>query len=127
MSDNSNSAKKIKLVLQLEGAAIFILATALYASFDMSWWFYAALILAPDLAMIGYAFGAKIGTFCYNMAHNYILPVGLALAGLQFDQMTLISIALIWFAHIGADRLLQYGLKFTSGFKHTHINMIKGI
>jgi len=31
-------------------------------------------------------------------------------------------IALIWAGHIGADRLLGYGLKFESGFTNTHLS-----
>ena len=33
----------------------------------------------------------------------------------------LLLLALIWLAHIGMDRLLGYGLKYSSGFKDTHI------
>ncbi len=29
-------------------------------------------------------------------------------------------IALIWFGHIGVDRLLGYGLKLPTGFQDTH-------
>jgi len=30
-------------------------------------------------------------------------------------------VALIWVAHIGADRLLGFGLKYPEGFKPTHL------
>ncbi|MGQ7476239.1 DUF4260 family protein [Streptococcus suis] len=38
---------------------------------------------------------------------------------------------LIWLAHIGWDRAFGYGLKYESGFKHTHLgdlglNSVKG-
>jgi hypothetical protein len=32
-------------------------------------------------------------------------------------------VALIWAAHIGADRLVGYGLKFESGFENTHLSV----
>jgi hypothetical protein len=35
-----------------------------------------------------------------------------------------ISVSLVWFAHIGMDRLLGYGLKHTSGFRDTHLGRI---
>jgi hypothetical protein len=35
-----------------------------------------------------------------------------------------VSIALIWFAHIGFDRALGYGLKYPSAFQNTHMGRI---
>lgn len=115
---------KIKYILQLEGAAIFALALFIYAQFDGSWWLFAALILAPDLSMIGYALGLKVGTFCYNLVHIYILPAVLAAAGIYFDNPLLIHISIIWFAHIGMDKMVGYGLKYVTGFKDTHFTRL---
>jgi hypothetical protein len=36
----------------------------------------------------------------------------------------LLAVALIWIAHIGFDRLLGYGLKYISDFKHTHLQRV---
>jgi Domain of unknown function (DUF4260) len=30
-------------------------------------------------------------------------------------------VAVIWAAYIGFDRMIGYGLKYSSGFKHTHL------
>jgi hypothetical protein len=35
-----------------------------------------------------------------------------------------LSLATIWIAHIGFDRALGYGLKYGSGFTHTHLGRI---
>jgi hypothetical protein len=35
-----------------------------------------------------------------------------------------LSIAMIWLAHIGFDRALGYGLKYASGFGFTHMGRI---
>jgi hypothetical protein len=32
--------------------------------------------------------------------------------------------ALIWIAHIGLDRAVGYGLKYGSGFGHTHLGLM---
>lgn len=115
---------KIRYILQLEGAAIFMAALVLYAQLEASWWLFGALILAPDLAMAGYAFGPKIGTFCYNLLHNYVLPAVLVAVGLYVAETLYIHIAIIWVAHIGMDRAIQYGLKYNTGFKDTHISKL---
>jgi hypothetical protein len=36
----------------------------------------------------------------------------------------ILSIAMIWLAHIGFDRALGYGLKYASGFSSTHLGRI---
>ena len=36
----------------------------------------------------------------------------------------MLSIAMIWLAHIGFDRALGYGLKYATGFGFTHLGRI---
>ena len=36
----------------------------------------------------------------------------------------MLSIAMIWLAHIGFDRALGYGLKYAGGFGFTHLGRI---
>jgi hypothetical protein len=36
----------------------------------------------------------------------------------------LTAVAIVWFAHIGLDRALGYGLKYADGFQHTHLGTI---
>lgn len=115
---------KIRHVLQLEGAAIFVLSLYLYTHMQGDWWLFGFLILSPDLAMIGYSLGLKVGTFCYNLVHNYVLPASLAAYGIYMNDDWLILLSIIWFAHIGMDRMIGYGLKYTSGFKNTHFEKI---
>jgi Domain of unknown function (DUF4260) len=33
-------------------------------------------------------------------------------------------LGLVWLAHIGADRLLGYGLKYDDNFQHTHLGQL---
>ena len=35
-----------------------------------------------------------------------------------------VLVSLVWFAHIGLDRGLGYGLKLPAGFKHTHLGRL---
>lgn len=108
-------------ILRAEGAAAGAIATLLFAATDASWWLYAVLLLVPDLAMVGYLRGSNVGALTYNLAHAYVLPLGLAAIGIVGVQPLATSIALIWIAHIGFDRMLGYGLKRPTGFKHTHL------
>lgn len=123
----------IKLLLRVEGLALFIAAVFAYHWLGGSWWMFAALILVPDLSFIGYAFGPKIGSIAYNAFHSTIGPLLLGCLGWWLDQdSTMIHIlrdlgsftALIWLAHIGFDRAVGYGLKYASAFKDTHLGRL---
>jgi hypothetical protein len=35
-----------------------------------------------------------------------------------------LSLALIWLAHIGMDRMVGYGLKYPTAFKDTHLSRV---
>jgi hypothetical protein len=44
--------------------------------------------------------------------------------GFGSDSPLTLSIAMIWLAHIGIDRALGYGLKYSAGFGFTHLGRI---
>ena len=111
-------------ILRLEGAAAFAASAALYANAGFSWPLFAVLFLAPDLAMLGYLAGVRIGAGAYNVAHTYALALPLALFGFLAGRPAILAVALIWIAHIGFDRALGYGLKFPTAFGDTHLGRI---
>jgi len=114
----------VRTILRLEGLVLFIGMTLLYYVWDGSWWVYAILFLAPDLSFAAYLAGPKAGAVVYNAAHSYLLPVALMTAGLAMASPLVLSIAMIWLAHIGIDRALGYGLKYQAGFAFTHLGRI---
>src|SRR5689334_1388299 len=109
------------LLLRAEGAAVLAGAAFLYHALGLSWWLFAALFLAPDIFMLGYLSGPRLGALAYNAGHTYLAPAALGLAALLWPSPSLQGIALIWVAHIGFDRLVGYGLKFSDSFHHTHL------
>lgn len=112
------------VLLRLEGLAIAAAAVWGFAATGASWWLFAALALAPDLAMVGYAVGPGVGARAYNAAHTYAAPLALAaVAGLAGWAWGLPA-ALVWAAHIGLDRALGYGLKHAEGFHQTHLGTV---
>ena len=74
--------------------------------------------------MVGYFFNNKIGAHIYNIGHGLVLPVLLLMVGITLQDKNLIGLSLIWFAHIGMDRALGFGLKMESGFNDTHLGKI---
>jgi hypothetical protein len=111
-------------LLRLENAALAALAIGLYWHGGASWWLFAMLILTPDIAFLGYLGGPKVGAIVYNAAHSWIGPVVAGAAGWLLPKPVVVSLALIWAAHIGVDRALGYGLKHRTGFSDTHLGRI---
>lgn len=112
------------LLLRVEGLAILAGAITLYAYQGYGWLAFALLLLAPDLIMVVYTLDKRTGSFAYNLAHTYSLPLLLALISLISGFPTGLQLALIWFAHIGLDRMVGYGLKYLDTFKETHLSRV---
>ena len=103
---------------------MLVVALALYQNVSGDWLRFLILILAPDLAILGYLAGPHIGAPVYNLAHFEAFPAALGLFGFLMGNTLALALALIWFAHIGGDRLLGFGLKYPTAFKDTHLNRV---
>lgn len=111
-----------KFILRLEGAVIAAVATAAYFTVGGPLWLFVVLALAPDISMLAYLAGTRIGSTGYNAFHTYLGPVTFGAAGVWLGITPFTWVALVWVAHIGVDRAVGYGLKYPAGFKHTHLS-----
>lgn len=114
----------MKTVLKLEEAALFILGIFLFNRLSYEWWWFLVLILAPDLSMIGYVFGNKIGGLLYNIFHHKGIALLIYAVGLYLSIEVVQLAGIILFSHSAMDRIFGYGLKYEKGFKHTHLGEI---
>lgn len=108
--------------LRIEGLIVLSLALGGYFTVSGPIWMLVVLALAPDLSILGYLAGPKLGSLSYNIAHTYTLPIALGAVGFWADLRIALLLAFIWTGHIGIDRLLGYGLKFESGFTDTRLS-----
>lgn len=108
--------------LRAEGLLTLCVAIALYGRSDASWMLFGLLFLAPDLSFLGYVAGPRFGAVLYNVLHSHVGPLATSLIFLLLHEP--VTIPLIWFAHIGFDRALGYGLKYPTAFQDTHLGMI---
>ena len=111
-------------MLRVEGATMLVGSVLLYWINGGSWWLFALLLLAPDVSMAGYLAGPRVGAALYNAFHSYLLAAALGIFGLLAGAPLAVSVALVWFAHIGMDRLVGYGLKYPTEFKDTHLQRV---
>lgn len=111
--------------LRLEGAALFIAGIVGYRHFQPDTWLpLLAGFFAPDVSLLGYLAGPKVGALVYNIGHSTVLPLVLLGAGLTLPLPVGTIAACVWLAHIGFDRMLGYGLKLAQGFGYTHLGEI---
>ena len=108
-----------RVLLHLEGAVVFVLALLAYWRIDGNWLLFVVLVLAPDIGMLGYVRGTRLGAATYNLFHTYAIPLVVAAAAVLVQWL-----ALIWLAHIGVDRAMGFGLKYPTEFKDTHLGRL---
>ena len=108
---------------QIEGALVFaaLVATVAALGAPWAWWVSVLIFFAPDLSFAAYAAGPKIGAAVYNAVHIYGAGLAVAALGLALASPGFVAAGLLLAAHVGCDRLFGYGLKETTGFKHTHM------
>ena len=99
--------------------------TSLYTlyMFEVTWWWYPVLLVGPDVSMLGYIVGNRVGALSYNLFHHKGIAVIVMIVGLYaIDPLFFIGVVL--FGHSSMDRFFGYGLKYEDGFKFTHLGEI---
>lgn len=116
----------MKNLIKLEEAAIT--AVSIYFLYvynlGLSIWIWIPLFLSPDISMLGYLVNTTVGAFTYNLFHHRAIGLGLAFAGYGMHIPILLTVGILLVAHSSFDRMLGYGLKYTDGFKHTHLGFL---
>lgn len=115
----------VRSLLRLEGLCVFTVGLVAYARFGSGWGVFALFFLAPDLSFLGYLAGSRVGAVSYNIAHSYVGAIAALAAGILLPSPVAVTAGLIWVAHIGFDRALGYGLKYSAGFGFTHLGLLK--
>jgi hypothetical protein len=107
--------------LQLEGATLLVGSLVAFSTTHHSWWLVPLVLLLPDLFAAGYLGGSRLGAHVYNIGHATPLPVLLAALVWWHHDSLLLGFGVVWLGHIGMDRMLGFGLKYSDRFQHTHL------
>jgi len=103
---------------------ILAISVIAYAQFGDGWGVFALFFLAPDLSFLGYLAGPKVGAVTYNVAHSLVGALAALAVGLVLSAPVALTAGIIWTAHIGFDRMMGYGLKYSASFGFTHLGVI---
>lgn len=111
-------------LIKLEEAAMFGLSIYVFSLTDFVWWWYPALILLPDIGMLGYLVSAKWGAYSYNLFHHRGVAVAVLLIGWILPMEGVFLCGIILFGHCAMDRMMGYWLKYEDSFHHTHLGWL---
>ncbi len=114
----------VRVLLRIEGLCVLAVSLLAYAKFGGGWGTFALFFFAPDLSFFGYLAGSRVGAVSYNFAHSFIGALAILAVGVLLSVPVAITAGIIWVAHIGFDRALGYGLKYSAGFGFTHLGLI---
>lgn len=110
--------------LRAEGAATLGAGLAGFLFLGLPWWAFLLLLIVPDVSMVGYVRGPRLGAFLYNVAHDLATGLAIAGGGLAIGSVALAAAGAILVAHSGMDRMMGYGLKLPTSFQDTHLGRI---
>jgi hypothetical protein len=111
-------------LIKAEEAAMLLLSIFLWAQLHYAWYWWLIWILAPDLSMLAYLGGNRIGAIGYNLVHHKGVAIVAYLLGWYLSDRMLEGAGMILFGHSCMDRAMGYGLKYFSGFSDTHLGKI---
>jgi hypothetical protein len=116
----------MKTILMLENIGLLILGITAcnYQPINLSWYVWIILFFSPDIGMLGYFINNKWGAVCYNIFHHLGVAIVFYLAGLYYQLPMLQLAGCIIFSHSAFDRVMGYGLKYSTGFKFTHVGIV---
>lgn len=109
---------------RVESAALTAAIAVGFVHLHFAWWWLFACFVAFDVSAIGYLKNNRLGAICYDAVHSYIGPAALLGSFLLLGVRWCAFLGLAWAFHVAVDRLLGYGLKFTTGFQDTHLGRI---
>lgn len=108
---------------RLEGMGLLLAAAAMYGHLQFSWTVYALCFFLPDLSILLYFKGPKIGGVVYNFAHFLLLPLLIGIFGVLGDSPIALQASLIWTSHMALDRAIGWGLKYEDSFCNTDMGV----
>ena len=119
------TSNSVQGLLKMEEAAMFALSIYFFSKTTFAWWYYPALILLPDVGMIGYLLGTRAGAITYNLFHHKAIAIVILCSGWYLEISWMELCGIILFGHSSMDRVFGYGLKYADSFHHTHLGWLK--
>ena len=106
-------------ILRLEGAVLLVCTLSAYTSANRPLYWIPIAVLLPDVIFVKRIRDTKVGNYIYDALHTYPLPSLMIFISVVTDfllQKPWTGVAILWFMHIGFDRLIGRGKKYDGAF-----------
>ncbi|MDB5207896.1 MAG: hypothetical protein JWR72_2971 [Flavisolibacter sp.] len=117
----------MKNLLRLEEVGMTAIGIYLLTIYDLNiaTWIWFFIFFSPDVSMLGYLVNSKAGAIAYNFFHHKGIAIACIAIGYFTKVEVLFSIGILLFTHASFDRIVGYGLKYSTGFNDTHLGKLK--
>ena len=103
------------VVLRIEGTVVFFTSAAAYTQTIAPLWIALPVLVLPDLILNKRVRDHRLGSWVFDLLHTYPAPSLLITFAVIRDfefQSYLAAVPLLWFMHIGFDRMLGRGARY---------------
>ena len=107
------------MIFKIEGILVLSIGLGIFAQTENPLWWAPIGVLIPDLLLPKKFLDTRFGGWFYDATHTYPLP-GIIATYLIITDPTYHSVAagivMLWWAHIGLDRLMGRGARYDGAF-----------
>jgi hypothetical protein len=96
----------MKTLIKLEELAQVLFSIYLFSLLPFPWWVFPALILLPDISLIGLLAGKRVGAITYNLVHHKAVGLAAYMLGGLLGLPVLPLAGVLLFGHSSLDRVL---------------------
>lgn len=96
----------MKTLIRLEELAQLLLSIYLFSLLPFAWWLFPALILMPDMSLLGLLISKRIGAITYNLIHHKAVGLVAYMLGSILGIPVLALVGVLLFGHSSFDRMV---------------------
>lgn len=96
----------MKTLIKLEELAQLLLSIYLFSLLPYAWWVFPALILIPDVSLLGLLISKRVGAIAYNLIHHKAVGLGMYMLGSLLGIPLLALVGVLLFGHSSFDRMV---------------------
>lgn len=96
----------MKTLIRLEEFAELMLSIYLFSLLPFAWWLFPALILIPDVSLLGLLISKRTGAIAYNLIHHKAVGLGAYMLGSLLGIPLLALVGVLLFGHSSFDRMV---------------------
>lgn len=115
-------------ILRIEGIVLVAASLGAYSQFNLPYWWAGLIVFLPDLLFPKRFLEYRKIEIIYDLLHTYPLPSFslfiCVVTDFQFEKVST-AFVILWFTHIGFDRLIGRGAKYDGVFVNRQLALAR--